>query len=731
MPQAIVRSRVWTLDQLEAVQRKPLQAELGGRSVPADHPALLLTKGGYLAFASTQPKKPDDAIQVITNANAQLSVIDPIQALHWFLSADEKSRTYLGNAHEKVQSLIDRIYNNLGYEKVAGRYREMGINPDHVFFCVNDCGAYLNVDYSNEPEFERSRRERNPYGTWPGVEFGPVTDAQGGLLRFFLDLKKMTERKQAAGETVDLTGWDEQTYLMFRLAPHLSQVRVFSYEAKAPIEFVMKPSPANDDVLTSFHFSRSTDDDLPPAHQQKTRADLGDYYLKNYSAEAHALRCFLREARIPVSKQPIHAQEVKKDFIASSQHNILTSVETAKYDHLPENVHPQTVTYDTGKTRIYQKLTRDADALILGPHTEAVTSNWDESFIELFDMWAAVTVDKQVRVETFDNRPFVVLNRKNPFTFEGKQNGDLDWNDPKVEREFIRFIKEVDPKSDPWLQFILFTRYLHEKGFVKQEPRFLFNQFDPADPEYRKFLASNLGKKKAEIPFYELEEYGQDENALFEVSVIGSASTRVPNYTEDAFDFGYWVAGNGWHGRNGGGRYGVMGSHYLGFEQCMHDHPEMANYAHFSAIQMPRTLQFEGCSLVDYADLNRLVKDGVRVNRYLRVAENFDWRMRSIFRSHANVAMASGIGSYDETARFCRMAERNDPLVYNKKMILYNQLDAAGPEHPRLMDVFLALCSDRFKKKHFIITPTLEDTKNEVLEVEQRYLRGELEASIS
>ena len=64
-------------------------------------------------------------------------------------------------------------------------------------------------------------------------------------------------------------------------------------------------------------------------------------------------------------------------------------------------------------------------------------------------------------------------------------------------------------------------------------------------------------------------------------------------------------------------------------------------------------------------------------------------------------------------------------------MILYNQLDAAGPEHPRLMDVFLALCSDRFKKKHFIITPTLEDTKNEVLEVEQRYLRGELEASIS
>ena len=122
MPQAIVRSRVWTLDQLEAVQRKPLQAELGGRSVPADHPALLLTKGGYLAFASTQPKKPDDAIQVITNANAQLSVIDPIQALHWFLSADEKSRTYLGNAHEKVQSLIDRIYNNLGYEKVAGRY---------------------------------------------------------------------------------------------------------------------------------------------------------------------------------------------------------------------------------------------------------------------------------------------------------------------------------------------------------------------------------------------------------------------------------------------------------------------------------------------------------------------------------------------------------------------------------------------------------------------------------
>lgn len=729
MPRATVTSRLWTETELQWVQENPTGVDQVGRPIPDHHNSLILPKGGILTFASTQPKKIDDAKKILGAMNANVTVIDPIEVLHWFLAADEVSKTFIGNAYEKAQSILDRVYGTLGYGKVAARFRERGIDPSKVIFCVNDCGAYFNTDYSHEPEFQRSLHEKG-LGPWPGVEFSPVTDAQGGLLRFFTDLRAMVQRKEAAGEKVDLSGRDHQSYLFFKLEPLRQNVKIFSFEAAVPIEFTTKPSPADDDVLTSFHFSKAADDTLPEEVRARTRADLGDSYLQYYSAEAQALSEFVRKARIPQSyRVPFnnYAQSPAREFYIASQSNVIEEAEPSAFNQLPESLHVETRKYDIGHNGSYQQLTRNADAVVLGPHCAKITSNWDSNFLPLFDFWSSMVVDKQVRVETFEGKPFVVLNRKNPFSHNGKYNGDLDWNDPAVERHFLEFLHNLDPQEDPWQQFILFTRYLHEKGFVKQEPRFLFKLFEPNDPRAMQYLEeelADLAHRRINVPHYTAEEYGQDDTGMFEVSVLGSASTRVAAYTEDAFNFGYWGASQGWHMRGGGGRYGVMGHMAEGVFRFMEDDERSAPYSHFSAIQMPRTLQFEGVS-VNPAELKRVMEEEGTCNKYLLVAPGFDSRMRSIFRSHANVAMAPGMGTYQEITHFCLLAERNDPIAAGKKIILVNQEQPGSKSHIRLMDPFLAICPPHIREKHMIVVPDLKTAKAEVLNIHEQYLRAQ------
>ena len=153
MSQVQVKARLWMEEELQKVRRDPALAEILGAPIPARHPDMLLVQGGVLVFGSTQPKKIADAKAVFRGANAKLKVVDPIQILHWFLSADEVSRTYIGNAYEKAQSILTRIYDQLGYDTVAARLKEKGLAIEDVMFCVNDCGASFNIDYSEEREF--------------------------------------------------------------------------------------------------------------------------------------------------------------------------------------------------------------------------------------------------------------------------------------------------------------------------------------------------------------------------------------------------------------------------------------------------------------------------------------------------------------------------------------------------------------------------------------------------
>jgi len=215
-----VETKRWTVEQLRRVKENPILATDFALSAntSSDSSPLCFTSGCTVFFASTQPKKFYEIEQSRRYTNAHFKLGDAIDVLHWFHSADETSKTYLGNAYEKAESILDRIYDDLGYDKVATRLRELGHNPEKTVFAVNDTGCGFEVDYSGEPQFRDCLHEKG-FGPWPGVELGPVMDAQGGIKGFYSALHNMKRRMEDQGQDVNMNGLDQNMYLFFTLAP--------------------------------------------------------------------------------------------------------------------------------------------------------------------------------------------------------------------------------------------------------------------------------------------------------------------------------------------------------------------------------------------------------------------------------------------------------------------------------------------------------------------------------
>lgn len=719
--------RVYSEGDLQQIQKNPdllFQDKLGKNpDERAIIPGLHFPKGASLFFASTQPKKFYEIAEILRYSQADVKLYDAINLLHWFHSADEVSQTYVGNAYEKAESLLERIYDDLGYEEVSARLKELGMDLNDVVFAVNDTGCGFNQDYSGESEFQECLHEKG-LGAWPGVELGPVTDAQGGIKGFYSSLHEMKKRMVEEGKDPDLTGTDDNVYLFFKLTPERKDIQITSFYSQVPIVHTTEPKPEkenNGGVLTSYDFLKSSDSSLSDKERGSRISEL-PHYVGVHSAQAQGFKTFLEH--IGVGRTAVHAfrqvTERRGPIIASTHHNALPANKVKKW--LPEAIHRATdivadgARVNTIENGAYQELTRDSDVVILGEHDQNIVDNYDEYFLDLFDMWCSLHVDKQLRVETFENTPFFVLNRDNPFVF-GDESEDIDWNSPVVEKKFVEFLKSLDSKDDPWQAFILFNQYLHEKGFIKQEPRFLHTRLAPDDPKLVQKVRdalSDVKGKKTHIPDYKDEAFGKDRTDLFEVSVLGSAGTRVKEYCDDGDALGYWAAENGWHIRTGGGRYGIMGAVSNGALRNMEEKGEESS-AHLSAIQMPRTIQFEG-AVIKQRDAEQ------SNNKLLQIKDSFDSRMKSIFRSDVNIAMAPGIGTYQELARWIRLREAGYEPFQNKKMIIFNSKQPNGNgEHIRLFDPFLAMMPKDLLKKHLTICDTLDEVKEVTLDAHHQW----------
>jgi predicted Rossmann-fold nucleotide-binding protein len=698
-----VQSRVLTLGELGMIQQKPELADQVGRPIPPHHPNLQFARQASLGLATTQPKKFLEMTMPLSVRTENVRIVNAIEWMRWWLSADEVSQSYLGNAYEKAQSLMERIYTHIGYEKFMTAMKERGLSHENFALIVNDTGSSMEVNYSNTPEFARSLHEVTP-GNWPGVETGPILDAQGGVAAFHSSLKALKKRLKAEGGDLQHAGWDEVTYLLFKPMPRMEDIEILSFEARVPLVFHTHPGRNSGDVLNSHDFLSVDHSDMPAELRSKRIADFREEYFKRYSPMALAMGHMIDSMEVPAKLESSFTRNTQKPraLVVTTQANIIPAQNGAHKQDLTQRPVYQTTQYDQTETGVIDNFAHRADAVVLTPHNQAVLDNWDDHFLDLMDLWCSLVVSKQVNVEQLYGKPLIVLDNNKKFSHKEAFNGELDWDDPSVEKAFVNFLGKIDPGKDPWLKFSMLTKFLHEKNFVKQEPDFLFRQISPTAKDIGEQIQTLIEEGLAEripVPKYEAETYGADRTDMFEISVLGSAGTRVEAYIRSAEDLGYWCASQGMHVRTGGGNYGIMGAVSRGVLRFMGEHSHLPNASHLSAIQMPRTLQFEG-ACVDPKDIMQ------QNNKFMAVERDFDERMTSIFRSNICIAMAPGIGSYQEIVRWLRNKRDGAPHLQGQKLILVNSPQPGREGQIRLMDPLIKLLPKHVLENDITIVPS-------------------------
>lgn len=734
MAVAEVKSRIWTLDELRQAHNGYIAlAENGGRELREDHKGLQFSGPLDIHIGTTQPKKIDEFEAPLRAQSKDIRLSSAVGSLGWWQCDPEESGTYVGNAAGKILSLIDRIYNHhkFGYDKFLADLKGRRIDPDNFMYVVNDTGYSFQRDYRHEPEFEKSVHKTGPI-SWPGPELGPVMDAHTGVTGFFADLKRMAQRMEAQDKDVLLKGNDEVTYMFFRPTRRMEDIKVYSFAARVPVEFTLEPQGYAGEVLTSLHFMKLRGEDVPTELKCKSIAQIKNDYLSTHGPMAHALRDFFDKVEVPLALGKTftrNVEQARSHFMVATQENLKPTPHERERSSLvmalPANISISPEGYNHGDQNALHYMTAGVDAVVLHNHSEQTLKDWNKNFLPMLDLWCSLLVKKQVCVETMHAKPLIVLQDKdNKFYHDGFTNGDLNWDDPKTERAFLKYLDGIDPQKDPWLKFTMLTRYLHEKNFVKQEEHHLFTQVDPDANDFGDVLHDKIVEslpQRLEVPAYKRESFGYDQKGMFEVFIAGSAGTHAQSYIDAAEELGYWCAEQGFHVRLGGGNFGVMGAAARGVLRFMQDHPERAEETHLSLIQTFRTIQFEGAA-INPRDIEKMS------NVHMAIEETFDARMASLFRvkdgdaknatiGTANVVMAAGIGTVQEATRWMRFKEAGVPHMQDQKLIFFNQRQAGDTDGRQIgvLDAIIRAYPPEIRKKHIDVRPDLDGVKAAIL----------------
>ncbi len=367
----------------------------------------------------------------------------------------------------------------------------------------------------------------------------------------------------------------------------------------------------------------------------------------------------------------------------------------------------------------FEDFAESGDAIYLGAHSKEILADYDKYHARLSLLFCKAGTHKQILHDTMYGKELMICNPEMRFFSENGATHQ-NWADPAMGEKFIQYLKDLDPAEHPWGQQLLLYRYFHENSLIKQQPKYIWNPVD------EQVMSAKLREAREKfnphaITRYTQEEYGQDREDIFSVTVLGSAGTRNPIYTESAYFIGYESACHGIHVRSGGGRYGIMGAVSHGVLDFQKANPTLADTTHLSAIQMPRTVQFEGLAL----DLNDLHAGG---NSYVAIEPGMDSRMQSLFRSDVMIMDAGGLGTLEEIYYFLDLKRQGHELVKDKPLILINHAHL-GPDAIRLYDPLLAVLPEADKKDIFVV-PDAKAAMELVLQFKADAYKPEIERKI-
>lgn len=653
-------------------------------------------KNGMEAFlGSTQPKKTDDTQRIIEHEKFYAGLKEAVIPLHWFLSADEISRTFEGNTFEKIEIILDRIYEQIGYDEICKRQIAKGFDPHRTAFFGNDTGFNFSEDLSDEIEFAVSRHEMTPGKPWPGVELGTIVDAHGGIVQFMADVKACRKR---LGRTTPLRYRDTQLYMFFKLEPKREDVRIESYFGTGTGYVTLDPRPSDKGSLYTENFC--IPDGQPEGAKGKTQAELGDTYLFTDSPQARCIRAIMMDHQIPPSTKSIFKRAAKINHRSllplMTPDNWLDGVGYGSGGPGFDRVVRDNGWKLSAKTfSAFEEFAKAGSAIYLGPHSKKILADYDHHAAQLSLLFCKAGTHKQILHDVMYGKALMICNPELQFFKETGATGQ-NWADPALGEKFIAHLKSLDPAQDPWARQLLLYYYYHANSLIKQKPEYIWQNANVKD------LPAMLRKvRDAREPHgvidYDKEEFGSDREDMFSVTVLGSASTRNPHYTQPAQDIiGYQCAHEGIHVRTGGGRYGIMGAVARGYMKYQDTHPGRASHTHLSAIQMPRTVQFEGLAM----DIKSVQQSE---NRYIAIEPDMDSRMMNLFRSNVSIVDAGGLGTLEEIFKFVVLKQQNHPLMEDKPLIVTNHAHL-GSEAMRLYDPLLAVLSEHDRKDVIVVS---------------------------
>lgn len=719
------------MDELREAHRGNIAvAESGGLPLLPGRPIFQSPQVLDMYLATTQPKKFEEIKAPLEAQTKSIRLSSAVETLGWWPCDPELSGTYIGNAAGKILCLADRIYNHHsdGYERYHRSLARRGKDPRYCIKQAADGGFSKIKIFSHEREYMPSAHKAGPI-SWPGPELGPVMDAHGGVAGYFRDLKRMVlRREQEEGLETDLDGHDEVTYMFFRPERRMEDIRVYSFSARVPVTFLLDPEDYSGEVLTSYHFMKMRGEDAPVSLRGKSIVQIKDEYLRHHSPMAHAMRAFMDAVHVPRTVHPsfrMKANPAPRAFVVSTQDNYSNSA-------VPAN---QPLSFDPaaklGVSRAHYNRLEEGSLMCMAAGNDAVVLH-DKTvpksradILAFKDLLFTSVVDRQVCVEEAAGKPLIVLQKPDSsFYSDSFAEGKMDWDDPKVERAFLEYLDAVDTKKNPWQRDLMLIRYMHEKGFIKQEEHHLFTQIDPAAHNAAARISEKIRSElpnRMEAPNYEGDSWGHDRRDKFEVFIAGSAGTHGQEYIDQAEKLAYWAASKGFHVRTGGGNFGIMGAAARGVQRFIKEHPEHANDTHLSLIQTYRTVQFEGAAVTP-CDIKKMPYV------HLAIEKNFDARMESLFRvsgedAHnpsigtANVFMAGGVGTLQEAIRWMRFKESGVTHMQGKKMIWFNQRQAGDEtgQRIRVLDAMVHSFPKEIRDEHIDARLSLEGVQRAIM----------------
>lgn len=664
--------------------------------IKADHPlAFRAYETNPLVLIGTgNAKKIADFLQV-RNKYAPLLECRPFQTIMGsFLEPPEVSLTCLGNAREKMEEMLNVVYDTPQssralFESYGGRPIVLVANDTGARVrLVDDAGEVVPVNWVDCPELQKARQFIAPGKEqwWPGPEIKMVASAMGKSQVFYSEvLKSIKERVEGeTGKKLTIQYIDDSVYLFGVLGEHRDSVQLFATKGMHKDGMVFSPSPLTGEIdFESFSVPLDQNPD------RKTRADLGSDALLLNSSTLAGITAFLDVARFP---KPVSLEnEFKAQSVGARVMPMRRAVSNDRY-------FAGTIgDFGVGsRSSGFEDFKRTAANF--GVHRR---QGLDLGDIEGFDKYLA-----SINMLLLGGAEDVNLSPVQRAAYYSRVMVALQTNHPSLSGKPVVIVD--DERMDPVLKWVLSTQdflYNHKLFGMRSEECFTFTD------SLRIGLLHGLRQLSEyvrPVSFHSpYAQTGYDNRDRPSVAILGSASTYDPHHIGLGHQFGVEMAKRNLHLRHGGCSRGVVGGTADAFASYRDEH----GAGRMTGVQCHGLMRLEGMNAG---------------NDCVKIYDGIGGRKLDIYQSDIPVFLAGGWGTYEEFFDLLTMIDAGRAKPH--RIIVVDYPFDSAPDESTYQPLHSILTQNDIARYNLTFVDSVDDAvariDQDLPKLNQRYIAG-------